>query len=196
MTAHRAASTPFVSQCAASPTSRRRRTKGAPPSPMARSPTRRHGSTPTTRRCRRSSARGRECSRYIRCIRYYAPPVFGRWHFNDKSPLAFLWGGVVASPWGAGLISPSVIALIWPSVVLEQFVHDVVAVAMRLAVYSPTVLFVTPHRQRASSVTSITSVTSVTSVISVTSVTSVTAVTSVTFRRHLLADCRKRRLAT
>ena len=146
--------------------------------------------------CRRSSARGRECSRYIRCIRYYAPPVFGRWHFNDKSPLAFLWGGVVASPWGAGLISPSVIALIWPSVVLEQFVHDVVAVAMRLAVYSPTVLFVTPHRQRASSVTSITSVTSVTSVISVTSVTSVTAVTSVTFRRHLLADCRKRRLAT
>jgi len=30
----------------------------------------------------------------------------GPWHFDDKAPIAFLWGGVVASPWGAGTYAP------------------------------------------------------------------------------------------
>lgn len=30
----------------------------------------------------------------------------GPWHFNDRSPLAFLWNGVIASPWGPGTYTP------------------------------------------------------------------------------------------
>lgn len=30
----------------------------------------------------------------------------GPWRFEERDPIAFLWGGVVASPWGQGKFSP------------------------------------------------------------------------------------------